>query len=149
MGGVKLFWMIQTASSEIYCSRKYKPCLPTKLFQSITTVSKRQNCCIYWNRTLVWVFSCKFAAYFRTSFYKSTSGWLLLNFFVPHKPCYSQRTKLLHIDKKTIRKLAKFPNKSKHEYIINFWNACLSIGVTEMWVLHWKPNILTFRLFAI
>ena len=39
MGGVKLFWMVQTASSEIYWSRKYKPCLPTKLFQSITTVS--------------------------------------------------------------------------------------------------------------
>ena len=34
----------------------------------------------YWNHTSVWVFSCKFAAYFRTPFHKNNSGWLLLGF---------------------------------------------------------------------
>ena len=33
---------------------------------------------LYWNRTSAWVFSCKFAAYFKKSFYMNTSGWLLL-----------------------------------------------------------------------
>ena len=32
----------------------------------------------YWNRTSTWLFSCKFAAYFRTLFPRNTSGWLLL-----------------------------------------------------------------------
>ena len=42
----------------------------------------------FWNRTSAWVFSCKFAAFFRTSFPRNTSGRLLLkiettyNFFV-------------------------------------------------------------------
>ena len=30
------------------------------------------------NHTSAWVFSCKFAAFSRTPFPKSTSGWLLL-----------------------------------------------------------------------
>ena len=34
---------------------------------------------LYWNRTLAWVFSCKFAAIFRTPFSKNTSEGLLLN----------------------------------------------------------------------
>ena len=33
---------------------------------------------LYWNHTSAWVFSCKFAPYFRTPFPRSTSGWLLL-----------------------------------------------------------------------
>ena len=32
-------------------------------------------------RTLAWVFSCKFAGYFRSTFRRSTSGWLLVNEF--------------------------------------------------------------------
>ena len=32
----------------------------------------------FWNRTSAWVFSCKFAAFFRTSFPRNTSGRLLL-----------------------------------------------------------------------
>ena len=35
---------------------------------------------LYLNHTLAWVFSCKFAAIFRTSFTKNTSGWLLLKY---------------------------------------------------------------------
>ena len=35
---------------------------------------------LYWNHTLTWVFSCKFAAYFRTPFPKNTSVGLLLYF---------------------------------------------------------------------
>ena len=34
---------------------------------------------LYWNHTLAWVFSCKFAACFENTFSKNTSGWLLLN----------------------------------------------------------------------
>ena len=33
---------------------------------------------LYLNHTSTWVFSCKFAAYFRTLFTNSTSGWLFL-----------------------------------------------------------------------
>ena len=33
---------------------------------------------LYWNHILAWVFSCKFAAYFQSSFPRNTSGWLLL-----------------------------------------------------------------------
>ena len=33
---------------------------------------------LYWNHTSAWVFSCKFAANFRTHFLKNTSGGLLL-----------------------------------------------------------------------
>ena len=33
---------------------------------------------LYWNHTLVWVFSCKFAAYFQNTFF-NTSGCLLLS----------------------------------------------------------------------
>ena len=33
---------------------------------------------LYWNRFSAWVFSCKFAAYFRTPFPKNTSGCLIL-----------------------------------------------------------------------
>ena len=33
---------------------------------------------LYLNHTLAWVLSCKFAAIFKTSFTKNTSGWLLL-----------------------------------------------------------------------
>ena len=36
---------------------------------------------LYWNRTLAWVFSCKFAGYFRSTFRRNTSGWLLVNEF--------------------------------------------------------------------
>ena len=32
-------------------------------------------------RTLAWVFSCKFAGYFRSTFRRNTSGWLLVNEF--------------------------------------------------------------------
>ena len=35
---------------------------------------------LYWNHTSVWVFSCKFAAYFQNTFTKNTSEWLLLSF---------------------------------------------------------------------
>ena len=31
----------------------------------------------YWNHTLAWVFSCKFAAYFQNTFHKNTYGRLL------------------------------------------------------------------------
>ena len=31
------------------------------------------------NCTSTWVFSCKFVAYFRNTFPRNTSGWLLLN----------------------------------------------------------------------
>ena len=34
---------------------------------------------LYWNFTSAWVFSCKFAAYFRIPFIKNTSGQLFLN----------------------------------------------------------------------
>ena len=34
---------------------------------------------LYWNYTSAWVFSCKFAAYFQNTFYKNTSGGLLLD----------------------------------------------------------------------
>ena len=33
---------------------------------------------LYWNRTLAWVFSCKFGAYFQNTFPKNTSGRLFL-----------------------------------------------------------------------
>ena len=33
---------------------------------------------LYWNCTLAWVFSCRFDAYFKSTFYNNTSGWLLL-----------------------------------------------------------------------
>ena len=33
---------------------------------------------LYWNRTSAWVFSCKFAAYFQSTFPKKTSGQLFL-----------------------------------------------------------------------
>ena len=48
----------------------------------IKNVIKKNNLIakqLYWNHTSAWVFSCKFAAYFRTLFPKNTSGWLLLN----------------------------------------------------------------------
>ena len=34
---------------------------------------------LYWNHTSAYVFSCKFATYFRTTFLRNTSGRLLLN----------------------------------------------------------------------
>ena len=33
---------------------------------------------LYWNRTSAWVFCCKFAAYFQNTFFRNSSGWLLL-----------------------------------------------------------------------
>ena len=36
---------------------------------------------LYWNRTLAWVFSCRFAAYFQNTFSRNTSGWMLLYYF--------------------------------------------------------------------
>ena len=33
---------------------------------------------LYWNCTLAWVFSCKFAAYFRNTFNKNISGGMVL-----------------------------------------------------------------------
>ena len=33
---------------------------------------------LHWNNTSAWVFSCKFAEYFQSTFPKNTSGWLLL-----------------------------------------------------------------------
>ena len=33
---------------------------------------------LHWYRTLAWVFSCKFTAYFQKTFSEDTSGWLLL-----------------------------------------------------------------------
>ena len=35
--------------------------------------------CLYWNRTSAWLFSCKFAAYFQSTFFKNTSGRLPLS----------------------------------------------------------------------
>ena len=41
---------------------------------------------LYWNRTLTWVFSCQFAAYFQNTFHRNTSGWLSLKILnVYHK----------------------------------------------------------------
>ena len=37
---------------------------------------------LYWNHTLAWVFSCKFAAYFQTTFPKNTPVRLLLWFLL-------------------------------------------------------------------
>ena len=34
---------------------------------------------LYWNHALAWLFSCKFAAYFRTLYAENTSGWLVLD----------------------------------------------------------------------
>ena len=34
---------------------------------------------LYWNHTSVWMFSCKLAAYFHSTFSKNTPVWLLLN----------------------------------------------------------------------
>ena len=34
---------------------------------------------LYQNHTSAWVFSCKFATFFRTTFYNNTSGGLLVN----------------------------------------------------------------------
>ena len=34
---------------------------------------------LYWNHTSAYVFSCKFATYFRTTFFRNTSRRLLLN----------------------------------------------------------------------
>ena len=36
---------------------------------------------LYWNRTLAWVFSCKYAAYFQNTFSLNTSGRLLLSLY--------------------------------------------------------------------
>ena len=33
---------------------------------------------LYWNHTLAWLLSCKFAAYFQNNFLKNASVWLLL-----------------------------------------------------------------------
>ena len=36
---------------------------------------------LLWNHASAWVFSCKFAAYYQNTFFKNTSGRLLLNIF--------------------------------------------------------------------
>ena len=41
--------------------------------------------------TSAWVFSCKFAAFFRTPFTKNTSGWLLLKQFITWKRTLSRK----------------------------------------------------------
>ena len=48
--------------------------------QQIDHAEKKHLCRsqFYWNHISVWVFSCKFAAYFQNTFSKNTSGRLLL-----------------------------------------------------------------------
>ena len=37
---------------------------------------------LHWNHTSAWVFSCKFAAHFKTPFPKNTSEWLPVDFWL-------------------------------------------------------------------
>ena len=40
---------------------------------------------LYWNHTITWVFSCKFATYFQKLFNKNISGWMLLQIASFHR----------------------------------------------------------------
>ena len=52
--------------------------------RGVISICKTQ---LYWNHTSTWLFSCKFAAYFKTPFSRNTSGWL---HEVPVLQSYSQ-----------------------------------------------------------
>ena len=76
-----LFPRFKEWNGKIWLKSSKKFCRASCL-RNYRTPMRKYEITLYWNHTLAWVFSCKFAAYFQNTFPKNTCGGLVWDLLV-------------------------------------------------------------------